>query len=110
MPEGQLHVRGRPVSDTWIVRWACEEVAALLCWRSPLAGRGTRRSPTRRRLWLRPKAGGRGDHRRPAVVDRVDDLARIYPLEVDSAPRGAMRKEMRDENISSVPAGMPVLG
>ena len=35
------------------------------------------------RLWLRPKAGGRGDHRRPAVVDRVDDLARIYPLEVD---------------------------
>ena len=55
----------------------------LLCWQSPLAGRGTRRSPVRRRLWLRPKAGGRGDHRRPAVVDRVDDLARIYPLEVD---------------------------
>jgi len=32
----------------WIVRWAREEVAALLGWRSPLAGRGMRRSPVRR--------------------------------------------------------------
>jgi hypothetical protein len=31
-------------------------------------------------------------------------------LEVDPAPRGAMRKEMTDDNISSVLAGRPALG
>jgi len=30
--------------------------------------------------------------------------------ELEPAPRGAMRKEMTDINISSVPAGMPALG
>jgi hypothetical protein len=30
--------------------------------------------------------------------------------EVIRAPRGAMRKEMTDINIPSVPAGMPALG
>jgi hypothetical protein len=48
--------------------------------------------------------------RRSAVVDRVDDLACIDSLEVDPAPRGAVRKEMTDESISSVLAGMPALG
>jgi hypothetical protein len=43
-------------------------------------------------------------------MDGVDDLARVDPLEVDGAPRGAMRKEMTDDNISSVLAGMLVLG
>jgi hypothetical protein len=43
-------------------------------------------------------------------MDGADDLAAIDALEVDGAPRGAMRKEMTDGNISSVPAGMPVLG
>ena len=43
-------------------------------------------------------------------MDGADDLAAIDALEVDGAPRGAMRKEMTDDNISSVPAGMPVLG
>ncbi len=32
------------------------------------------------------------------------------PEELKPAPRGAMRKEMTDINISSVPAGMPALG
>jgi hypothetical protein len=30
--------------------------------------------------------------------------------ELEPAPRGVMRKEMTDINISSVPAGMPALG
>ena len=39
-----------------------------------------------------------------------DDLLGVDPLQVGSAPRGAMRKEMTDDNISSVLAGMPALG
>lgn len=31
------------------------------------------------------------------MVDRVDDRARIDSLEIDRAPRGAMRKEMTDD-------------
>ena len=97
MPEGQLHVRGRPVSDTWIVRWACEEVAALLCWQSPLAAREMRRSPARRRLWLRPKVGGRGDHRRPAVMDRVDDLARVDATQGRSSGSGSRPADLKEK-------------
>ncbi len=51
-----------------------------------------------------------GDHRRAAGVDGVDDLGVVDALQVDPAPRGAMRKEMTDDNISSVLAGMPALG
>jgi len=43
-------------------------------------------------------------------VDRADDLLGVDPLQVGGAPRGAMRKEMTDDYISSVPAGMPDLG
>jgi hypothetical protein len=43
-------------------------------------------------------------------MDRADDLLDTDPLQVNSAPRGAMRKEMTDDNVSSVPAGMPALG
>jgi hypothetical protein len=43
-------------------------------------------------------------------VDGVDDLGVVDALEVDPAPRGAMRKEMKDDNISSVLAGMPAPG
>jgi len=43
-------------------------------------------------------------------VDGADDLAAVDALEVDAAPRGAMRKEMTESNISSVLAGMPALG
>jgi hypothetical protein len=32
------------------------------------------------------------------------------PQEIEAAPRGAMRKEMTDINISSVPAGMTAPG
>jgi hypothetical protein len=47
---------------------------------------------------------------RPTVVDRVHDLSSVDSLKVNPAPRGAMRKEMTDSNISSVLAGMPALG
>jgi hypothetical protein len=43
-------------------------------------------------------------------MDGFDDLGVVDPLEIDPAPRGAMRKEMTDESISSVLAGMPALG
>src|SRR2546421_12754676 len=51
-----------------------------------------------------------GDHRRRTRMERVDDLGPVDPLEVGAAPRGAMRKEMTDESISSVLVGMPALG
>ena len=54
---------------------------------------------------------GAGVHHRCAPgVDRADDLLGVDPLQVGGAPRGAMRKEMTDDYISSVPAGMPDLG
>ena len=43
-------------------------------------------------------------------MDGVDDFGVVDSLEVDTAPRGAMRKEMTESNISSVLAGMPALG
>jgi len=43
-------------------------------------------------------------------MDGLDDLGAVDALQVDAAPRGAMRKEMNDDNISSVLAGMPALG
>lgn len=58
----------------------------------------------------RSETGGGWDHGCWARVDGVDDLGAIDPVQVDSAPRGAMREEMTDDKISSVPAGMPVLG
>jgi len=47
--------------------------------------KGGRAAPDHAPLWfsLLPQAGVRRDHRWPAVVDRVDDLACIYTLEVD---------------------------
>jgi hypothetical protein len=51
-----------------------------------------------------------GDHGRAAGMDGFDDLGVVNALQIDPAPRGAMRKEMTDDNISSVPAGMPALG
>jgi hypothetical protein len=59
---------------------------------------------------LAPQRALDGDHRGAAGVDSVDDLGVVDALEVDPAPRGAMRKEMKDDNISSVLAGMPALG
>jgi hypothetical protein len=35
------------------------------------------------------------------------DLLRGVALQIGGAPRGATRTEMTDDNISSVPAGMP---
>ena len=43
-------------------------------------------------------------------MDGVDDLGVVDPAQIHTAPRGAMRKEMMDINISSVLAGMPALG
>jgi hypothetical protein len=57
-----------------------------------------------------PEAGAGGHHRRAAHAHGRDDLLRVDALEVDPAPRGAMRKEMTDDNISSVLAGRPALG
>jgi len=51
-----------------------------------------------------------GDHGRAAGADGVDDLGVVDALQIDPAPRGAMRKEMTDGNISSVLAGMPAPG
>ena len=34
-------------------------------------------------VWLWPQAGAGWDHRRPAMVDSVDNLAGIDPLEID---------------------------
>jgi hypothetical protein len=51
-----------------------------------------------------------GTHWGAARVDRLDDLGGVDALQVDPAPRGAMRKEMKDDNISSVLAGMPASG
>jgi hypothetical protein len=56
------------------------------------------------------QARGGGHHRRAPRVHRGDDLFGIDALQVDAAPRGAMRKEMKDDNISSVLAGMPASG
>jgi hypothetical protein len=50
------------------------------------------------------------DHGGRPLVHGVDDLGVVDPAQVDPAPRGAMRKEMTDINISSVLAGMPALG
>jgi len=47
------------------------------------------------------------EHEPPAPVLRTDMRKAEKP---NPAPRGAMRKEMTDINISSVPAGMPVPG
>jgi hypothetical protein len=58
----------------------------------------------------RVQGGGCWDHWCAAGADGVDDLGVVDALEVDPAPRGAMRKEMTDDNISSVLAGMPALG
>src|SRR3954452_18724548 len=46
--------------------------------------------------WEREFHAGR-DHRGPAGVDGGDDLLRIDALQIDPAPRGAMREEMTDE-------------
>jgi hypothetical protein len=43
-------------------------------------------------------------------VDGVDDLGVVDALQLDPAPRGAVRKEMTDDNISSVSTGMPAPG
>jgi len=56
------------------------------------------------------ETGADRDHRRAARMDGADDLGVVDALQVDPAPRGAMRKEMTENNISSVPAGMPALG
>jgi hypothetical protein len=56
------------------------------------------------------EASGGRDHWRASRMDGVDDLGVVDPLEINPAPRGAMRKEMTDESISSVLAGMPALG
>jgi hypothetical protein len=45
-----------------------------------------------------------------AAMDGLDDLGVVDALQINAAPRGAMRKEMTDINISSVLAGMPALG
>ena len=42
-----------------------------------------RRSPTSCQVRLWPQASAGRDHRRPAVVDGVDDLASVDSLEVD---------------------------
>jgi hypothetical protein len=47
------------------------------------------------RLQSEPGAGMH--HRRSPRVDGRDDLLRGDPLQVDGAPRGAMRKEMTDD-------------
>jgi hypothetical protein len=57
-----------------------------------------------------PESGGGGHHRWAPGADGGDDLFGVDALQVDAAPRGAMRKEMTDEHISSVPAGMPAPG
>jgi hypothetical protein len=46
----------------------------------------------------------------PGGRARDDDLLGVDALQIDAAPRGAMRKEMTDNNISSVSAGMPTPG
>ena len=43
------------------------------------------------------ETGAGGDRRRRPAVDGADDLAAVYALQVDGAPRGAMRKEMTDD-------------
>ena len=43
------------------------------------------------------ESGGGGHHRRPPGVDGGDDLFGVDALQVDPAPRGAMRKEMTDD-------------
>jgi hypothetical protein len=53
--------------------------------------------------------GGR-DHRRLAGVDGGDDLGVVDALQIDAAPRGAMRKERTGRTLSSVSAGMPTSG
>jgi hypothetical protein len=50
-----------------------------------------------------------GDELEPFAVVADDDRDEDA-LQLDPAPRGAMRKEMTDDNISSVLAGMPALG
>jgi hypothetical protein len=67
-------------------------------------------NPIAFRLSLDLQAGGGRDRRRWPSVDGGDDLAAVDALQVDGAPWSAMRKEMTDDNISFVPAGMPVLG
>jgi hypothetical protein len=57
-----------------------------------------------------------GPRRRPACQEASARLAEalhhpvVKPQKVERAPRGAMRKEMKDDKISSVPAGMPAPG
>ena len=46
---------------------------------------------------LLSEARARGEHWRWSAVNGVDDLAAVDPLEIDGAPRGAMRKEMTDD-------------
>ena len=60
--------------------------------------------------WSELESGGGGHHRCASGVDSGDDLFGVDALQVDAAPRGAMRKEMTDDNISSVSAGMPTPG
>ena len=66
-----------------------------MAYRDP-KGERDKRMPEKRRS----SPGVRGDASRDPR-----DMAKA-----GSAPRGAKRKEMTDINISSVPAGMPVLG
>ena len=63
------------------------------------AGSKTVRRPTRRILLLSAQlpAGVGGDRRRGPSVDGADDCAAVDALQVDGAPRGAMRKEMTDD-------------
>jgi len=48
-------------------------------------------------LELQSEAGAGVHHRRAPRVDGGDDLLGVDALEVDGAPRGAMRKEMTDD-------------
>ncbi len=43
------------------------------------------------------ESGGGGHHRRPPGVDGGDDLFGVDALQVDPAPRGAMRREMTED-------------
>jgi hypothetical protein len=47
---------------------------------------------------------------RTAMLAFGQPRAERVPQERKPAPRGAMQKEMKDINISSVPAGMPAPG
>jgi hypothetical protein len=60
--------------------------------------RGARDAPltgTRARRSLRPQAGARRDHRRSAVMDRVNDLARADSLQINRRDPEVRVSDMR---------------